>query len=65
MKIYECHVGIATEELGVGTYDNFREKILPRIVRQGYNAVQIMAIMEHAVRAESGYSLFTKFLYLD
>lgn len=57
LKIYECHVGIATEKLGVGSYDNFRENILPRIVRQGYNAVQIMAIMEHAYYASFGYQV--------
>lgn len=57
MKIYECHIGIATEELGVGTYDNFRENILPRIARQGYNAIQIMAIMEHAYYASFGYQV--------
>lgn len=57
LKIYECHVGIATEELGVGSYDNFRENILPRIVRQGYNAVQLMAIMEHAYYASFGYQV--------
>lgn len=41
LRIYECHVGIATEELGVGTYRNFADNIVPRIVRQGYNAIQV------------------------
>lgn len=57
LRIYECHVGIATEEWGVGTYDNFRENILPRICRQGYNAIQLMAIMEHAYYASFGYQV--------
>lgn len=57
LRIYECHVGIATSEWGVGTYDNFRENILPRICRQGYNAIQLMAIMEHAYYASFGYQV--------
>lgn len=35
LRIYECHVGIATEELKVGTYKEFGSKIIPRIVKQG------------------------------
>lgn len=40
LRIYECHVGIATENYEVGTYRNFAENVLPRIARQGYNAIQ-------------------------
>lgn len=40
LRIYEAHVGIATEEYKVGTYRNFADNILPRIARQGYNAIQ-------------------------
>ncbi|XP_050314045.1 1,4-alpha-glucan-branching enzyme [Anthonomus grandis grandis] len=57
LRIYECHVGIATEALGVGSYSNFTDNILPRIVKQGYNAIQIMAIMEHAYYASFGYQV--------
>lgn len=46
LKIYECHVGIATDKLEVGNYRNFADNVIPRIVRQGYNAIQVMAIME-------------------
>mgnify|MGYP000231895736 FL=1 len=31
LMIYECHIGMAQEEERVGTYNEFREKILPRI----------------------------------
>ena len=34
-------------KLGVGTYTEFRENILPRIIEAGYNTIQLMAIMEH------------------
>uniref|UniRef100_A0A1Y1MHR5 1,4-alpha-glucan branching enzyme n=3 Tax=Photinus pyralis TaxID=7054 RepID=A0A1Y1MHR5_PHOPY len=57
LRIYECHVGIATSELKVGTYVEFADNILPRIVRQGYNTIQLMAIMEHAYYASFGYQV--------
>ena len=55
--IYECHVGMAQEEPRVGTYDEFREKTLPRIRDLGYNTIQIMAIMEHPYYASFGYQV--------
>lgn len=57
LKIYESHVGIATQNFEVGTYQNFSTNILPRIVRQGYNAIQVMAVMEHAYYASFGYQV--------
>ena len=53
--IYECHIGMAQEEGKVGSYAEFTEKILPRIADLGYNAIQIMAIMEHPYYASFGY----------
>jgi 1,4-alpha-glucan branching enzyme len=53
--IYEAHVGMAQEKAEVGTYAEFREKILPRIVRAGYNTIQLMAIMEHPYYGSFGY----------
>lgn len=50
-------MGIATQNCEIGSYQNFRENVLPRIVRQGYNAVQIMAVMEHAYYASFGYQV--------
>ena len=44
LMIYECHIGMAANEEKVGSYNEFREKVLPRIVKDGYNAIQIMAI---------------------
>lgn len=35
LLIYECHIGMAEQEEKVGTYTEFREKILPRIVKEG------------------------------
>lgn len=61
MKIYEAHVGIATSEYKVGTYLEFAQNIVPRIVKLGYNAVQIMAIMEHAYYGSFGYQVTSFF----
>ncbi|CAG9759288.1 unnamed protein product [Ceutorhynchus assimilis] len=61
LRIYECHVGIATQELTVGSYDNFTDNVLPRIVKQGYNTIQLMAIMEHAYYASFGYQVTSFF----
>jgi 1,4-alpha-glucan branching enzyme len=53
--IYECHVGMALEKEGVGTYQEFTDKILPRIKAGGYNAIQLMAVMEHPYYGSFGY----------
>lgn len=55
LLIYECHIGMAQEREGVGTYDEFRENVLPRIAKDGYNAIQIMAIQEHPYYGSFGY----------
>lgn len=47
IRIYEAHVGISTPEKRVGTYKEFTKNNLPRIKELGYNAIQLMAIMEH------------------
>ncbi|AMD20629.1 HDL115Wp [Eremothecium sinecaudum] len=57
LKIYEAHVGISTPEEKVGSYKEFTANILPRIKELGYNAVQLMAIMEHAYYASFGYQV--------
>jgi 1,4-alpha-glucan branching enzyme len=53
--IYECHIGMAQEKLGVGTYLEFADNILPRIKAAGYNTIQLMAIMEHPYYGSFGY----------
>ena len=53
--IYECHVGMAQEKEGVGTYLEFAENILPRVKNNGYNAIQLMAIQEHPYYGSFGY----------
>ncbi|MDD6024921.1 MAG: alpha amylase C-terminal domain-containing protein [Oscillospiraceae bacterium] len=55
--IYEAHVGMATEEERVGTYREFTENMLPRIKADGYNTIQLMAIMEHPYYGSFGYQV--------
>jgi 1,4-alpha-glucan branching enzyme len=59
--IYECHIGMAQERAGIGTYTEFCDNVLPRIKAQGYNAIQIMAIMEHPYYASFGYQVSSFF----
>ncbi|MDR3050585.1 MAG: alpha amylase C-terminal domain-containing protein [Oscillospiraceae bacterium] len=55
--IYEAHVGMAQQREGIGTYDEFTDNVLPRIKADGYNTVQLMAIMEHPYYASFGYQV--------
>lgn len=48
---------MAVSHVQVATYENFRVNVLPHIKRQGYNAIQLMAIMEHAYYACFGYQV--------
>ena len=53
--IYECHIGMSSEEEKVNSYDEFRRDVLPRIAKLGYNCLQIMAIQEHPYYGSFGY----------
>ncbi len=59
--IYECHIGISNEDESIGTYREFTEKVLPRVKENGYNCIQIMAIMEHPYYASFGYQVSSFF----
>ena len=56
LRIYEAHIGMSTNgDPEIGTYVDFRQNVLPRIKRLGYNAIQFMAIQEHPYYASFGY----------
>jgi len=59
--IYEAHVGMAQEEKKIGSYREFAEQILPRIVDAGYGALQLMGIQEHPYYASFGYHVSSFF----
>ena len=45
----------------VGSYNEFRENVLPRIAADGYNCIQIMAIQEHPYYGSFGYHVSSFF----
>jgi 1,4-alpha-glucan branching enzyme len=55
--VYEAHVGMAQDGEKIGTYKEFTENILPRIVKAGYNTLQLMAIQEHPYYGSFGYQV--------
>ncbi|XP_049851511.1 LOW QUALITY PROTEIN: 1,4-alpha-glucan-branching enzyme-like [Schistocerca gregaria] len=57
LRIYETHIGMAASEPRIGTYAEFKDVVLDYVVDLGYNAIQIMAIMEHAYYASFGYQV--------
>lgn len=59
--IYEAHVGMATEDWKTGTYREFTERVLPRIIDSGYNTIQLMAIQEHPFYGSFGYHVSSFF----
>ena len=59
--IYEVHIGIATEEEKVGSFNEFRENILPKIKTAGYNTIQMMAVQEHPYYGSFGYHVSSFF----
>ena len=61
LLIYECHIGMGQDAEKVGTYAEFREKVLPRVIEDGYNCIQIMAIQEHPYYGSFGYHVSSFF----
>ena len=61
LLLYETHVGMAQEEARVGTYEEFRRNVLPRVRDAGYGAIQIMALAEHPYYASFGYQVSSFF----
>lgn len=59
--VYEAHIGMSGEGERVTSYNDFREKILPRIKEAGYNVIQLMAIQEHPYYGSFGYHVSSFF----
>ena len=55
--IYECHVGMSSEEEKVATFEEFRVNVLPHIEALGYDTIQIMALQEHPYYGSFGYQV--------
>jgi 1,4-alpha-glucan branching enzyme len=61
LLIYECDIGMATNQEKVGTYAEFTRDVLPRVKKAGYNCIQIMAIQEHPYYGSFGYHVSSFF----
>ena len=61
LLIYECHIGMGQDAEKVGTYNEFRENVLPRVIKEGYNCLQIMALQEHPYYGSFGYHVSSFF----
>jgi 1,4-alpha-glucan branching enzyme len=55
--IYETHIGMGQEDEKIGSYKEFTANVLPRIVKSGYNTIQLMAIQEHPYYGSFGYQV--------
>jgi 1,4-alpha-glucan branching enzyme len=61
LLIYECHIGMSGSEEKVATYNEFRTQVLPRVIKAGYNCIQLMAIQEHPYYGSFGYHVSSFF----
>jgi 1,4-alpha-glucan branching enzyme len=61
LLVYEVHVGMAQEAEKVGSYQEFKERVLPRVIAAGYNTLQLMAIPEHPYYGSFGYHVSSFF----
>ena len=59
--VYEAHVGMGQEAPKIGSYREFAEHVLPRIVEAGYGTLQLMGIQEHPYYASFGYHVSSFF----
>ena len=55
--IYECHIGMSSEEPKVASFEDFRTGVLPRVEALGYDTLQIMALQEHPYYGSFGYQV--------
>lgn len=61
LLIYECHIGMSSQEEKVSTFNEFRTDVLPRVIKSGYNCIQLMAIQEHPYYGSFGYHVSSFF----
>ena len=55
--IYECHIGMSSEQEKVASFEDFRTGVLPRVKALGYDTLQIMALQEHPYYGSFGYQV--------
>ncbi|XP_057977494.1 1,4-alpha-glucan-branching enzyme 3, chloroplastic/amyloplastic [Malania oleifera] len=55
LRIYECHVGISGSEPKISSFNDFTERVLPHVKEAGYNAIQLIGVIEHQDYFTVGY----------
>ena len=55
IKIYETHIGMSGKLEKVHSFTDFKNTIIPRVLKLGYNVIQIMGVMEHPYYGSFGY----------
>ncbi|KAK7287576.1 hypothetical protein RIF29_00857 [Crotalaria pallida] len=55
LRIYEAHVGISGSEPKISSFNEFTDKVLPHIMETGYNAIQLIGVVEHKDYFTVGY----------
>ena len=60
LRVYECHVGIATADEKVGSYKEFRENVIPRIVKLGITMIwkSVNEFHQHYLMSQQVTTLF-------
>ncbi|PKA55647.1 1,4-alpha-glucan-branching enzyme 3, chloroplastic/amyloplastic [Apostasia shenzhenica] len=61
LRVYECHVGISGEEQKISSFNEFVLKVLPHIKDAGYNAIQLIGVVEHRDYSSVGYKVTNLF----
>lgn len=59
--IYEAHIGMSGKTEKVTSVKEFTKNTLPRIVKAGYNTIQLMAVQEHPYYGSFGYHVSSLF----
>ncbi|CAK9163920.1 unnamed protein product [Ilex paraguariensis] len=55
LRIYECHVGISGQDPKIASFTDFTKKVLPHVKDAGYNAIQLIGVVEHKDYFTVGY----------
>ncbi|KAL8505523.1 hypothetical protein ACS0TY_016681 [Phlomoides rotata] len=55
LRIYECHVGISGPEPRVASFNEFTKNVLIHAKEAGYNAIQLIGVLEHKDYFTVGY----------
>ncbi|KAK6934488.1 Alpha-amylase/branching enzyme, C-terminal all beta [Dillenia turbinata] len=61
LRIYECHVGISGSDPKISSFNEFTDKILPHVKEAGYNAIQLIGVIEHKDYYTVGYRVTNLF----